>query len=187
MESPNITSEVSSLVTKLNPKDKELIKMQCEIQGATSLPEVEGFTKAYAYAKDFAHSESLLNLTPENVLSLVDKLINYTEPNKNSNGYRKIPVTFSNGTRGLNPALIPEQMEKWAEAFVYSNQDEITLYKRFEEIHPFVDGNGRVGDLLWKINVKRKGNAWPEELPPNVFGEEKKSQTNTSAFGEIEK
>ena len=47
------------------------------------------------------------------------------------------------------------------------------VYVEFEKIHPFEDGNGRVGDLLWKIAMARTTGKWPEELPPDVFGEQK--------------
>ncbi|MDX1535796.1 MAG: Fic family protein, partial [Candidatus Spechtbacterales bacterium] len=52
-----------------------------------------------------------------------------------------------------------------------SKEDITNIYKEFELIHPFEDGNGRVGDLLWKVSIARKSGEWPEELPPDLFNE----------------
>ncbi len=60
-------------------------------------------------------------------------------------------------------------MRAWAEAFLDDRLSPPDLYREFERIHPFVDGNGRVGDLLWKIATHRKTDAWPEQLPSEAF------------------
>lgn len=41
-------------------------------------------------------------------------------------------------------------------------------YKEFEEIHPFVDGNGRVGSILWNLH---RGTLDKPEAPPDLWAE----------------
>ena len=60
-------------------------------------------------------------------------------------------------------------MEVFSRAYAEGELDAISLYREFEEIHPFEDGNGRVGDLLWKIAITRETGNWPEEIPPDIF------------------
>src|SRR4051812_38105060 len=81
--------------TALTEKDRELIHAQCEIQQATSPEEIEGFTKAYAKAKDVSSRIDWKTTTPDNVVDLVKELALMTDPEKNKNGFRKIPVTFA--------------------------------------------------------------------------------------------
>lgn len=57
----------------------------------------------------------------------------------------RVNVTIG-GRPGLAPALIPAAMEKWlAELWDNSPREN---HIAFEKIHPFIDGNGRVGRLL---------------------------------------
>lgn len=165
--------------------DRRLILRQCELQGATSPEEVADFTSAYGWAKGFAESFDLATLTKEEVLSLAQDLGFRTIPSTGGR-YRSVPVTFASGDSGLNPQEIPRVMENWAEAYAEGHLRPVDLYREFELIHPFVDGNGRVGDLLWKIAKKRKTGLWPQDLPPDFFGlGANRNQKHESSFGEV--
>lgn len=63
--------------------------------------------------------------------------------------YRETPVTFANGSHGLEWFHIKRQMTL---LIIYQDDvDKDEFIKRFLDIHPFEDGNGRVAALLWNI------------------------------------
>lgn len=66
-----------------------------------------------------------------------------------------------------NPRELDRLMDRW-----HSNLDTMTpeeAYKCFEEIHPFIDGNGRVGKIIYNwLNCSLN---YPK-MPPNFFGGE---------------
>ena len=153
--------------TIFGSKDLELVLAQCENQGAGSPEQVAGFALAYANAK-MTHHE-LFNvessLVVEEVILEWAKLV---EPVANANGYRQINVRFANMSLGLKPELISQAMKSFCEAFHEGRFDSPNeVYKEFEKIHPFVDGNGRIGHLLWASYQHYSD--WPMTLPPKTF------------------
>jgi len=75
--------------------------------------------------------------------------------------YRNTPVTFANGNSGAAPEFIFRQL-----TLLLNNQRDMTpteFYWGFEKIHPFTDGNGRVGSLLY--NFLDCGLSNPEHPP----------------------
>jgi len=154
----------------LNEIDKQLIVKQCELQKATKKEDIEGFAQAYKQAKDLALDEKKLeSMSDEDILDLIFELAEKTDK-VNEKGVRTVPVRFAN----MNQALPPDQIERaltvFSKFYAAGEFEPIEAYTEFEKIHPFVDGNGRVGDLLWKIAITRELGEWPEELPPDVFG-----------------
>ena len=168
--------------SNLTEADKKLIIKQCEIQGDTEKEDIEGFANAFADAKNIAlDKETLDNLTPEFVEEFINRWAVHTHP-PNKTGYRHVPVRFGIGEKALDPELIPQAMKGYAIKFAEGIEPSDELYREFEEIHPFKDGNGRVGDLLWKMDVTRKSGSWPEALPPDLFKKEVENITEKEQF-----
>lgn len=111
----------------------------------------------------------------EYVLSLVNSGVPLTErvvkdihslvlmnDRRNKGIYRSIPVTIA-GSAGEppQPYMVPEMMERLIVDYEKIKNDKhiveaaAELHLRFEEIHPFIDGNGRTGRLL--INFELMG------------------------------
>jgi len=111
--------------------------------------------------------EYALNHTGPMTRELVLELGRRIDPVKNASGFRTTPVTFN---QGVTQAAAPYEIERRI-ARLLEFQKELTaveFYTEFETIHPFGDGNGRVGDILYNLH---KGTLNDPVIPPDVFGE----------------
>lgn len=72
--------------------------------------------------------------------------------------YRKVPVMIDGRLAGSEPSNIPHEMFRLCQFLSESDYREEyfkdvpeTFYQMFERIHPFEDGNGRVGFFIYNI------------------------------------
>jgi hypothetical protein len=117
---------------------------------------VAWMVKAYDYACErFAVDNTV---TVEDVLTLAAMI----EPEQNANGFRKVPVTV--GGDVIAWENIERQIANLLEA-----QDRLTpteLYTELEKIHPLLDGNGRLGAILFNV---KSGTLYVPVAAPDVF------------------
>ncbi|EJP25802.1 Fic/DOC family protein [Peptostreptococcaceae bacterium AS15] len=76
--------------------------------------------------------------------------------------YRRIPVRIMGAAHEpVQPYLIIPKMEELLEQYKNSKEDIVTKLARFhiefENIHPFIDGNGRTGRLLINLELMKAG------------------------------
>lgn len=74
----------------------------------------------------------------------------YPTPGETEGIWRDVGVTIGGVIPLPKPELLDRLMVNLVEAWGSIDSDE--WYREFEEIHPFVDGNGRVGSILWNLH-----------------------------------
>jgi len=98
---------------------------------------------------------------------------------ENAGQYRKHPVRIlGSNVPTANYLKIPELMNSLIKKVNSSDKDKIAhiakIHSQFEQIHPFSDGNGRIGRLLTMIMLLYNN------LPPAIIKQEKKRFYNSS-------
>lgn len=130
--------------------------------------EAVGHARAYDYMFTLLHTGTI---TEENIQYLHRLFYQDINPNQ-AGAYRTIPVFISGSNFPVTaPGAIPAAMKElvhWIDGGrkeLHPIQQAALLHQKFVFIHPFIDGNGRVGRLL--MNILLIQNGWlPVIIPP---------------------
>jgi Fic family protein len=108
-------------------------------------------------------------LTPNWIKSVHSALMVGKVDDKYRGAWRDCPVWIG-GHEAIPFYCIDDRVEEWCEWVqnLHKAKDINFAHVQFERIHPFIDGNGRVGRILWQwLRLKNK-------LPLKIIYEEKK-------------
>ncbi len=146
----------------ITEEEIEFLKESNAIEGEYSKEALEDSIEAWRYAKKFIDFERKIDIP---MIKTVHKLLLKRLDSRIAGKIRKIPIYV--GTRTdyrecLKPEKIDDELRKWCregnKRLLHSPKDSAIgtigeIHVKFENIHPFEDGNGRVGRIL--MNLQR--------------------------------
>jgi len=120
--------------------------------------EAVGHKDAFLYVQDLVRDKVPFS---ENVIKRIHTLVLMDRP-EDRGVYRRIPVRIMGAYHTPpEPILVPEQMEDLIKEFskkkLHPIEGAALFHLKFEGIHPFVDGNGRTGRLIFNLFLMQSG------------------------------
>lgn len=102
------------------------------------------------------------------LLDYIQRWGHLIEPEKNHGEWRSVGVRVGDYICP-RPDEVPSRMERWFELVKWDTNLSVTpeeAYREFLEVHPFVDGNGRCGKIIYSW---LRGELYAPTMPPNFF------------------
>jgi fido (protein-threonine AMPylation protein) len=161
MKCPNCGYELKSVknakieIVLLRGEDIEFLKESNAIEREYSEVALEDAKKAYRYA-----FENRDNINIKTILGIHKRLMKRLN-SRIAGKIRNVPVYIGGEIRKQTKKEIIEQLSEWCNPGLnpsYLGENWIIKsHVEFEKIHPFEDGNGRVGRILMNIQRLKAG------------------------------
>jgi len=125
---------------------------------------------AYALRCDLSEYYGTRGPRPVKAVRFIESLGRYVEPEKNKSGFRLVNV-WAGGRACPPPEYVPDLVTDFVARQKPKFAEPLDFYREFEFIHPFVDGNGRTGKILLKLNWVNGSLLNPIRPPDDFWGQ----------------
>lgn len=128
---------------KFSETELEFLSQSNAIEGVRDKRSLEDAKKAWAFIRDRKRLTVLMILKAHKILMKNQPLLS-----EEKGAYRRCRV-WVGGREGLDWPAIPQVMAMWVNDFKPLSSNLVQEHVSFEKIHPFVDGNGRIGRMIY--------------------------------------